>query len=382
MRIAMVSEPAEAHAGQVADLATALAALGHDVTVHCRRDGRAAGEEVTTERGYRVERAPAGPARVLPEDEVVTLAPRFAEALDVAWMRERPDVVHTLSWAMAPAALAAASKHRIPLVHAVRSGGPHTGRRAEVEHVLTRAADRISAACGGHADALVTAGVPRSRISVVPDGVDVDLFTPDGTRAPVGQRHRLVALGDPAPHSGFSTAIAALRGLSDTELVLPCPPVAALRRYAGELGVAARVHFAGAVPRAELPALLRSADIVVCTPWHEPVHGAVLEAMACGAPVVATAVGPLADLVVDKVTGLLVPPRRPRVLADVLHRLLNQRTTREQYGATASDRAAARYPWPRIAVETLHVYERAGVVLAATPQVASSRQGHPIGAWH
>ena len=79
--------------------------------------------------------------------------------------------------------------------------------------------------------------------------------------------------------------------------------------------MADRVVFTGAVPRAQVPALIRSADVVVCTPWYEPFGITPLEAMACGVPVVASAVGGLTDTVVHGTTGLLVPPRDPAALA-------------------------------------------------------------------
>jgi glycosyltransferase involved in cell wall biosynthesis len=115
------------------------------------------------------------------------------------------------------------------------------------------------------------------------------------------------------------------------------------------------------VDRTGLPALLRSADVVVCTPWYEPFGVVPLEAMGCGMPVVASAVGGLTDTIVDGITGRLVPPRKPRALAGTLHHLLGHASLREQYGAAGRDRAWARYGWDRVAAETVRVYEQAGV---------------------
>jgi D-inositol-3-phosphate glycosyltransferase len=366
MRIAMVGELVEAGGRHVAELAAALTAQGHDVTVYCRRADPAAPREVVAEPGYRV-------------------LPVLAESGDqvtVDWGRDRPDVVHTHSWATAPAALAAAAGQRIPTVHTFR---PHPGpsRWVDLAHVLTSSTDRVTTTCSAHVDALVGAEVPRAHISVVPDGVDMDLFTPEGPAEPTRTRHRLVALGDQAPHGGFSTAVAALRALPDTELVVPHEPTDDLRLYGAELGVADRLRFTGPLPPAELAALLRSADVAVCTPWHEPCRPAVLEAMACGVAVVATTVGPLPDIVVEGVTGLLVPPRRPRSLADALHRLLAKPVTCEQYGAAGRDRVEARYSWQRIASEIIRVYQQAGVPTAASttaPHLSQNRRGTPIGA--
>jgi glycosyltransferase involved in cell wall biosynthesis len=115
-----------------------------------------------------------------------------------------------------------------------------------------------------------------------------------------------------------------------------------------------------------MPALLRSADAVVCTPWYEPFGIVPLEAMACGVPVVASAVGGLIDTVVDGLTGKLVPPRKPRALAGILHHLLSRRTLLEQFGAAGRDRASSRYSWERVAAETVRAYERAGAMNTTT----------------
>jgi glycosyltransferase involved in cell wall biosynthesis len=107
-----------------------------------------------------------------------------------------------------------------------------------------------------------------------------------------------------------------------------------------------------------MPALLRSADVVACVPWYEPFGIVPLEAMACGMPVVASAVGGLTDTVVDGVTGVLVPPRDPSALARALHSLLADQARREACGLAGLDRVGVRYTWNRIAEDTERVYER------------------------
>jgi D-inositol-3-phosphate glycosyltransferase len=80
--------------------------------------------------------------------------------------------------------------------------------------------------------------------------------------------------------------------------------------------------------------------------------------MACGVPVVASAVGGHLDTVVDRVTGLHVPARHPEALARALRRLLADPGLRSSLGAAAAARARDRYTWARIAAETEAVYER------------------------
>ena len=116
-------------------------------------------------------------------------------------------------------------------------------------------------------------------------------------------------------------AIEALRELPDTELLViggpdPAeldrdPDIRRLHDDAVTNGVDDRVHLLGRVGRAELPAIFRSADAVLCLPWYEPFGIVPLEAMACGVPVIGTAVGGLLDTIVDGQTGRLVPPRDP-----------------------------------------------------------------------
>ena len=131
-----------------------------------------------------------------------------------------------------------------------------------------------------------------------------------------------------------------------------------LREAARGHGVADRVIFTGSVARADVPALIRSADVVVCTPWYEPFGIVPLEAMACGVPVVASAVGGLTDTIVDQQTGWLVPARDPAALASALGQLLADPAKRAALGAAGVERARRRYSWRRVAAQTEAVYLR------------------------
>jgi len=113
-----------------------------------------------------------------------------------------------------------------------------------------------------------------------------------------------------------------------------------------------------------MPALLRSADLVVSTCQYEPSGATSLQAMACGTPVIAPPVNGHADAVVDGTTGILVPPDRPALLAQRIRQLLAHPMLLEAYGVAAADRVVSRYSWDRIAGETLAVYDKA-VALAA-----------------
>ena len=395
MRVALVSEHASPLAtlggvdagGQnvhVAALAQAMGRRGVEVVVHTRREDAALPRRVPMGPGVTVDHVPAGPAEVVSKDTLFPYMDAFAADLRRQWTRRRPDVVHAHFWMSGYAALEAARPLGIPVVmtfHALgvvkrrHQGGRDTSppQRLAVEQRLVRECDRIIATCSDEVFELLRLGGDRRRISVVPCGVDLSTFTPTGpTEQRTPARHRLVYVGRLVERKGIGNAISALAGLvnnggPDTELVVAGGPDAAdvdtdpevlrLVALARKAHVADRVRLLGRVGRAELPALLRSADAVVCLPWYEPFGIVPLEAMACGLPVVASAVGGIIDTVVDGKTGVHVPPRRPQGVADVLRDLLPDEVRRRSYGAAGQDRARTRYSWTRVAGTTLQTYE-------------------------
>ncbi|WP_216217494.1 glycosyltransferase [Amycolatopsis aidingensis] len=400
MRISMVSEHAsplaalgEVDAGgqnlHVAELSAALSARGHQVTVYTRRDDPGLPEEVSCADGYRVVHVPAGPPERIPKDELLPYMGEFADFLRARWTRERPDLAHAHFWMSGLAATLAARELDVPVVQTFHALGVvkqrHQGaadtsppERVKLERLIGRRAARVAATCTDEVFEIARMGVPRARIGVVPCGVDLSRFAPDGPRAAKGARHRVVTVGRLVPRKGFDLAIEALRKLPQTELVIAGGPQGGrlardgearrLRALAERLGVGDRVLLPGQVRRADMPALLRSADVVACTPWYEPFGIVPLEAMACGVPVVAAAVGGLPDTVVDGVTGTLVPPRQPDALAEAIRHLLRNPVTADGYGIAGRDRAQARYSWDRIAYDTLRLYRRA----VPTPEPAGA----------
>ena len=118
------------------------------------------------------------------------------------------------------------------------------------------------------------------------------------------------------------------------------------------------MHLIGQVARTAMPALFRSADLVICSPWYEPFGIVPLEAMACGVPVVASAVGGMLDTVVDGVTGAHVPPRDPVALAEVVGALLAAPEQRAEMARAGLKRVRSRYSWDRVAADTAAVYQR------------------------
>ena len=388
MRIAMVSEHASplaalggADAGgqnvHVAALAAALVRRGHEVSVYTRRDARGLPRRVDTPDGFEVVHVPAGPAGHVPKDELLPHMTDFSRFLAQDWQDRPPDVAHSHFWMSGLASVLAARGTRVPVVHTYHALGTvkrrHQGtrdtspvERIAVERLVGHEAAAIAATCEDEVDELLAMGLKRNKISVVPCGVDTTLFTPAGPVARRRAPHRIVSVGRFVRRKGFDDLIAALPLVRDTELVIaggPAnleddPEARRLLACAEACGVADRVHLAGQVARAKMPALLRSADVVACVPWYEPFGIVPLEAMACGVPVVASAVGGLTDTVVDGVTGRLTPPRDPRALGRVLRKLITDPSRCMAYGIAGKDRVDAMYTWDGIAARTELVHER------------------------
>jgi D-inositol-3-phosphate glycosyltransferase len=364
----------------VAALSAALADRGHDVVVYTRRDDPGLARRVHLRRGVQVVHLDAGPPTVVGKDLLLPHMPQFAEGLTAALRRRRPAVIHAHFWMSGLAATVAGAELGLPVVQTFHALGAvkqrHQGSadtsppgRLTVESRLARGADRVIASCRDEVRELLLLGAQRSSIDVVPCGVDTAHFTPDGPAAPRGHRPRLLVLGRMVPRKGVDDAIRMLVQVPAAELVVAGGAAAAdldrdpearrLLELARELDVAGRVELRGAVRRAELPALIRSSDVVVCLPWYEPFGIVPLEAMACGVPVVGTAVGGLLDTVVSGVTGRLVPPRRPDLAAAAVHELLADHGLRADAGAAGVARMRARYTWNAVAAETEAAYQRA-----------------------
>lgn len=388
MRIALVSEHASPLAclggvdagGQnvhVAALATGLGARGHQVTVYTRADAPTLPPVVDFAPGVLVENVTAGPATAIGKDQLPQYMPEFGAVLSRRWADQPPDVVHAHFWMSGLAALQAAADLAVPVLQTFHALGAVKRRwqgdadsspddRVETEARILRTADRIIATCRDEVDELTALGC-GAPIDVVPCGVDTAAFAPRPT--PRRGRHRVLVLGRLVPRKGVEDIIRAMPGIPGAELLVVGGPAPAdlegdpearrLRAVATNLGVTDRVLLAGRAAHADLPALINSCELVVAAPWYEPFGIVPLEAMACGVPVVGTAVGGLLDTVVDGVTGLLVPPGRPADIAAAVAGLLADPGRRAAMGRAGRDRAERCYGWDSVALRTEESYQRA-----------------------
>jgi glycosyltransferase involved in cell wall biosynthesis len=129
----------------------------------------------------------------------------------------------------------------------------------------------------------------------------------------------------------------------------------AMEQRVAALGLSSRFRFLGFRPDA--PALIPAFDIVAVPSLVEPLGNATLEAMAAGRPVVGSRVGGIPEMVVDGVTGRLVPPRDPQGLAGALRALLVDRDLRTRMGEAGRQRAISAFSLARHATVVQNIYD-------------------------
>ncbi len=362
-------------ARRVLSLASALAGQGQQVTVYSREDptgrhpaGRAGSGHC---RGVTIEQVQAGPPERL--RHIAALASQLADR----WSCDPPDVIHAHFWTSGLAALAGARDLDIPVVqtfHSLGTGaGARPGRplagagdaaRSRLEAAIGRSAAAVIANTQDERAALARLGVPRASVTIVPSGVDITRFRPPGPVAERGRRPRLLMVSPPGDREGPAAALRALADVPEAELVIAGelgsdPGDGTLSRLACTLGVRDRLTCLGGVSEAEMPPLMRSADVLVHLSPSPRFAVVPVEAMACGTPVIATEDAACADAVIHGNTGFLVPSAEPGQLARRIRQLLASPMLLEGYGIAAASRVRSRYSWARVGQETLAVYEAA-----------------------
>jgi glycosyltransferase involved in cell wall biosynthesis len=217
---------------------------------------------------------------------------------------------------------------------------------------------------------LVDLGVARERIRVLRNGVDLALFRPV-SRAAVRQRLGLVgptllSVGSLIERKRHHLVIEALAHLPGVSLLIAGegPLRRRLESVASESGVINRVRFLGAVPHRGLPELYGAADALVLASSREGWANVLLEAMACGTPVVASRVWGTPEVVREREAGLLCDCLDAKDLASAIGQLLANPPPR-----AATRTYAERFGWEETTAGQLQLFE---AVAAAAPEAAAT----------
>ncbi len=305
--------------------------------------------------------------------EVWSLAGRLFDLIRREHERARVDILHAHQ--LFPAGYAAAVVGRrmgIPVVCTAHGSDVHTHPHrnrgiARYTRAALRSADRVvavSADLSRRISALEPQTVP---VDVIYNGVDLNRFAPADDRAELRHRlglpvngvgictvSRLVdAKGIPELVSSFRTV---LKANADAWLVIVGggPLESQVRSWARELG--GRLVAAGPVAHARVPEYLKAADVFALPSHREGVPVALLEAMACGLPVVATAVGGIPEVVTDGLTGLLGHPHDEENLTQNLIRLVGDADLRRTMGAASQDLIRSSFQWDHGSAKLARLY--------------------------
>ncbi len=195
---------------------------------------------------------------------------------------------------------------------------------------------------------------PELPIGVIPNGVNASTFHPATEERATPGPVRLLFVGRVVFQKGLDVLFRALAALPteldwELEIIGDGDARPALTLEAAQLGIAPRITFSGWQDRALIAERYRAADLFVFPSRDEGMPNVVLEAMASGLPIVATAIAGSEELVRDGENGHLVPPESAPALTDALARLIAQPETRRAMGRTSRERIEREYTWSRVA---------------------------------
>jgi glycosyltransferase involved in cell wall biosynthesis len=234
----------------------------------------------------------------------------------------------------------------------------YAGPRRAIQWAI-READALVTVCQALKDALVELGAPADKVTVLRNGVDLERFEPadrEAARAALGLSGRvLLSVGNLVELKGNHLTLEALRDLPDVTLVLvgDGPERARLEALARQYDVADRVRFAGLVAQTELPRYYNAADALVLFSSREGWANVLLEAMACGTPVIATAIWGTPEVVAAPAAGVLADERSAAGLVAAYERLF------AAYPERAATRAYAEgFSWDATSRGQYELFER------------------------
>jgi glycogen synthase len=322
----------------------------------------------------------------------------LARDLLMAGSLDGVEVIHCHTWYTHLAGCLASQLTGAPLVLTTHSLEPHRPWKVEQLGTAYRASSWIERTAYQNADGVIAVseamrddvralyGVPRGRICVIHNGIDLEQYKPTPDPAVLARygidtgRPYVLFVGRITRQKGIIHlvhAIAHLRPGCQIVLCAGAPDTPELGREMAQAVEEARrrtdnpvIWVAQMVPKQDIFPLYSQAAVFVCPSVYEPFGIINLEAMACGTPVVASAVGGIKEVVVPQETGLLVPfeprgetdfePRDPerfaRDLAAAVNQLLDDPSRREQMGIRSRQRVEQHFSWTSIARRTLDFY--------------------------
>ena len=378
----------------IRELATHLAAQGLPVDIFTRRTHPDTPEVREIVPGVNVIAINAGPPAEIGKNDLFPFLPEFAEEMALYSLRAgtRYDVVHAHYWLSGWVADLVRRYWNTPFVQMFHTTAhmknavsgkqdQETDLRLKIEKQLLSLADGLVAANPDErADLIWRMGVPAEKVCTIPPGVDLQLFQPQprsAARDRIGLDEddlTVLFVGRIDPIKGIDTLVEAAEIMIHQDQLASPPifviiggdldesqsPIGPLARVAADIkdrGLSEHFRLLGSWPQDQLPVAYSAADVVAVPSRYESFGLVAVEALACGAPVVASRAGGLRFTIDEGVSGLLVKPQSPQTLADGLTEVLGNEQLRHAMSRSARP-SVERYDWATIASDVMHVYRR------------------------
>jgi D-inositol-3-phosphate glycosyltransferase len=382
----------------VRQVGEALAKLGWQVDMFTRKSSPNDATIVQHSPHCRTIRLTAGPEKYVPRDELFQYMPEFVTAFQKFQQKEGISypLAHTNYWMSGWIGMQLQASQNLQLVHTYHSLGavkfqsvsdiPAIAQtRLEIEKQILEQAQSIVATSPQELDDLQVLVSRDGKVDVIPCGTDVSNFRPISkaeARKQLGiQAGEKVVLyvGRFDRRKGIETLVRATSELrsqleqgeeinpKNLKLLIvggsdPQEADGAERRrieqIVTDLDLQANTEFVGIVGHDRLPLYYTAADVCVIPSHYEPFGLVAIEAMACGTPVVAAAVGGLKFTVISEETGLLVPPHDPSGFAHAIGRILTDDIWARKIRKQAAVRVQQNFSWTGVAIQLSDLYRR------------------------
>ncbi len=375
----------------VAEVARYLGSKEQQIDIFTRREDTTTPEIVEFSPNVRVIQVPAGPAAVLPKEELYMYMQEFAEHM-LHFIDEEQidyDVIHAHFWLSGMVAMEIKKELDVPFVITFHALGIvrrlHQGaddkfplQREQIEQDIMWHADKIIAECPNDVkDLMQYYHAPQEKLEIIPCGYNPDDFYPIDRKtalAHIGLAEDceyILQLGRIVPRKGIDNVIEALAKIHESfprlRLIVvggnlddlnQDSELARLQQLSLQAGLGSKVIFTGQKRRDELKYYYSAADIFVTTPWYEPFGITPLESMACGTPVIGSDVGGISFTVRHGETGMLIRPHSPDQLSEAIRILYTDQGKREQMGRYALSYVQKTFTWAHVSEQIDSLYNQ------------------------
>ena len=372
----------------VRQVGESLAKLGWQVDMFTRKTKADDATIVQHSPHCRTIRLTAGPTEFIPRDRLFEFMPAFVEAFQTYQAKHHYPLIHTNYWMSAWVGLEVQKTHNVQLVNTYHSLGaikyqsvPNRPAiadiRLDVERQILEQASCTVATSPQEQEALRSLISQQGYIEVIPCGTDIETFhviPKSEARSQLEFRpdEKIVLyVGRFDPRKGIETLVRACAQLktnpAQIRLVIvggsdPTQPDGderiRIENIVQALGLSSQTTFAGRVGHDRLPLYYTAADVCVIPSHYEPFGLVAIESMACGTPVVASAVGGLKFSIVPEETGLLVPPQDTEAFAKAIDRILGNDLWATKLRLRASERVQRNFSWSGVAAQLSDLYRR------------------------